>query len=215
MSPAPSGPNAALRQAGRRRNRPPASSLRTTTERCPWQEGWNDMGLGAFSLGYLRDKEKREVDFLVARDGEPWFLAEVKHRDESSSPSLRRYQDQVGAPFAFRARVSSDRTSVSRRITDRRATVAGRGCEQAVRCLRPARRRRRDREEIPPPRHAARSGRGSPAGYPGLAGRSVKHHMVEVYNTCTPGGWRVRAPLPKVSIELARTTDHGGLHIAW
>ena len=36
-------------------------------------DGWNDMGLGAFELGYLRDKEKREVDFLVARNGTPWF----------------------------------------------------------------------------------------------------------------------------------------------
>ena len=45
-------------------------------------DGWNDMGLGDFELGYLRDKEKREVDFLVARDGKPWFLVEVKQRDE-------------------------------------------------------------------------------------------------------------------------------------
>ena len=64
-------------------------------------DGWNDMGLGAFELGYLRDKEKREVDFLVARNGTPWFLAEVKHGDETLSPSLQRYQDQIGAPFAF------------------------------------------------------------------------------------------------------------------
>ena len=71
-------------------------------------EGWNDMGLGAFSLGYLRDKEKREVDFLVVRDGEPWFLAEVKHRDGPPSPSLRRYQDQVGAPFAFQVTMDAD-----------------------------------------------------------------------------------------------------------
>ena len=62
----------------------------------------------AISLGYLRDKEKREVDFLVVRDGEPWFLAEVKHRDESSSLSLRRYQDQVGAPFAFQVTMDTD-----------------------------------------------------------------------------------------------------------
>ncbi len=64
-------------------------------------EGWNDMGLGDFQLGYLRDKEKREVDFLVARDGRPWFLVEAKHGDESMSPSLKRFQAQVGAPFAF------------------------------------------------------------------------------------------------------------------
>ena len=64
-------------------------------------EGWNDMGLGNFQLGYLRDKEKREVDFLVARDGRPWFLVEAKHGDESMSPSLKRFQERLGAPFAF------------------------------------------------------------------------------------------------------------------
>ena len=70
-------------------------------------EGWNDMGLGAFELGYLRDKEKREVDFLVARDGEPWFLAETKLRDESMSRALRRYQERLGAPFAFQVTVDA------------------------------------------------------------------------------------------------------------
>ena len=70
-------------------------------------EGWNDMGLGAFELGYLRDKEKQEVDFLVARDGEPWFLAETKLRDESMSRSLRRYQERLGAPFAFQVTVDA------------------------------------------------------------------------------------------------------------
>ena len=64
-------------------------------------EGWNDMGLGAFDLGYLRDKEKREVDFIVVRDGKPWFLVETKYRDESLAPSLRYFQEQVKARFAF------------------------------------------------------------------------------------------------------------------
>jgi predicted AAA+ superfamily ATPase len=71
-------------------------------------DGWNDMGLGAFELGYLRDKEKREVDFLVARDGKPWFLAEVKHRDEAISGSLEYYQEQVKAPFAFQVVIDAD-----------------------------------------------------------------------------------------------------------
>ena len=64
-------------------------------------EGWNDMGLGKFELGYLRDKEKREVDFLVARDGKPWFLVEVKLHDESIEPTLKYFQQQLSAPFAF------------------------------------------------------------------------------------------------------------------
>ncbi len=66
------------------------------------------MGFGVFELGYLRDKEKREVDFLVARDGAPWFLVEVKLRDESMSASLKHYQDQVGAPFAFQATMDAE-----------------------------------------------------------------------------------------------------------
>ena len=71
-------------------------------------DGWNDLGLGAFELGYIRDKEKREVDFVVTRSGKPWLLAEVKHRDESLSPHLRHYQDRLGAPFAFQITLDAD-----------------------------------------------------------------------------------------------------------
>ena len=64
-------------------------------------DGWNDMGLGKFEVGYLRDKEKREVDFVVVRDGSPWFLVEAKHHDESLSKTLTYFQKQIKAPFAF------------------------------------------------------------------------------------------------------------------
>ena len=50
------------------------------------------MGLGRFELGYLRDKDRREVAFVVARDGEPWFLAKVKHRETSPGPALAHFQ---------------------------------------------------------------------------------------------------------------------------
>ena len=71
-------------------------------------DGWNDMGLGRFDLGYLRDKQKREVDFIVAREGRPWILVEVKHREESMNPALGYYQEQVNAPFAFQVVVDAD-----------------------------------------------------------------------------------------------------------
>jgi hypothetical protein len=64
-------------------------------------EGWTDLGLGEFSLGYVRDKEGREVDFVVVRDRRPWFLVEVKEHDDALSPSLARFQEALGAPFAF------------------------------------------------------------------------------------------------------------------
>lgn len=64
-------------------------------------EGWTDLGLGEFELRYLRDKQKREVDFLVVRNQQPWFLVEVKLAETSLSPALRYFQAQTKAPHAF------------------------------------------------------------------------------------------------------------------
>ncbi len=71
-------------------------------------EGWNDLGLGRFQLGYLRDKAKREVDFVVIRDGKPWFLAEVKFRHSGLSDGLKHFQEQTKAPFAFQVVIEAD-----------------------------------------------------------------------------------------------------------
>ena len=64
-------------------------------------EGWTDLGYGEFALGYLRDKSKREVDFVVVRDGEPWFLVEVKAGDDSLSDALRFFHERLGTKHAF------------------------------------------------------------------------------------------------------------------
>lgn len=64
-------------------------------------ETWTDLGIGEFELRYLRDKAKREVDFVVVRDGTPWFLAEVKQAETSLSPSLQHFQEQTNAAHAF------------------------------------------------------------------------------------------------------------------
>lgn len=71
-------------------------------------EGWTDLGLGTFQLGYLRDKEQREVDFVVVRDSKPWFLVETKSNDDRLSPSLEYYQDQLNAPLAFQVVLEAD-----------------------------------------------------------------------------------------------------------
>jgi predicted AAA+ superfamily ATPase len=71
-------------------------------------EGWNDMGLGRFELGYLRDKEKREVDFLVTNGGKAWFLVEVKQSDQKISKSLEYFQHQLEAPLAFQVVLDMD-----------------------------------------------------------------------------------------------------------
>jgi hypothetical protein len=64
-------------------------------------EGWTDLGFGDFELRYLRDKQKREVDFLVVRDRRPWFLVEAKTSETSLSPSLAYFQAQTKASHAF------------------------------------------------------------------------------------------------------------------
>ncbi len=62
---------------------------------------WTDLGFGSFELRYLRDKQKREVDFLVVRDRKPWFLVEVKVGEQALSPALAHFQRQIQAPHAF------------------------------------------------------------------------------------------------------------------
>jgi len=64
-------------------------------------EGWTDLGFGQFELRYLRDKLKREVDFLVVRDRKPWFLVEVKNSESKLSESLGYFQAQTKARHAF------------------------------------------------------------------------------------------------------------------
>jgi len=69
-------------------------------------EGWNDTGLGDFSLHFIRTKEKREVDFLVTKDGSPWFLTEVKTSEAALSPELNCFQKMIGATHAFQVVVN-------------------------------------------------------------------------------------------------------------
>jgi predicted AAA+ superfamily ATPase len=63
---------------------------------------WTDMGLGRYRLHYLRDKDKREVDFLVSKDNTPWFIVEVKSSPSKTiSPNLNYFSEQLGVRHAF------------------------------------------------------------------------------------------------------------------
>ena len=59
---------------------------------------WNDIGLGTFSLHFIKDKEKREVDFLIANDGEPFLLIETKLSDSQPAKPLLAFQNNLGVP---------------------------------------------------------------------------------------------------------------------
>lgn len=63
---------------------------------------WEDRGLGEYNLYFLRDKEKREVDFMVTKNNKPWFIVEVKtSNNQSISENLYYFQEQTKAPHAF------------------------------------------------------------------------------------------------------------------
>jgi hypothetical protein len=59
-------------------------------------------------LFYLRDVDKREVDFLVTIDDRPWFAVEAKLNDTVLSPNLRYFRDRLSIPHIYQV-VKKDR----------------------------------------------------------------------------------------------------------
>lgn len=68
---------------------------------------WTDTGIGNYDLFYIRDKEKREIDFLVTCERQPFMLVECKLSDNQISPALRHYQNLFKSSFAIQV-VSND-----------------------------------------------------------------------------------------------------------
>ncbi|MBI2338914.1 MAG: ATP-binding protein [Deltaproteobacteria bacterium] len=62
---------------------------------------WTDAGYGQFNLHYVRDKEKREVDFVITSKNRPYLLVEAKLSETESDRSLlyflERLKPQKGA----------------------------------------------------------------------------------------------------------------------
>ena len=55
----------------------------------------------AVELFYLRDAQKREVDFVVTFNRQPWFAVEAKLSDTAVSPHLRYFGDRLRTPFLY------------------------------------------------------------------------------------------------------------------
>lgn len=62
---------------------------------------WNDYGLGEFGLYYVRDKQQREVDFLVVKNDKPWILVEVKNGSKRLTSSLFHFAQQLNPDYVF------------------------------------------------------------------------------------------------------------------
>lgn len=62
---------------------------------------WRALGQANTELFYLRDKEKREADFLLTENGKPFMVIECKHAREEISENLLMFQKKTGAPMAI------------------------------------------------------------------------------------------------------------------
>lgn len=52
-------------------------------------------------LYFLRDVDKREVDFLVTINSKPWFAVETKLNDAGLSPSLLYFREKLSIPYIY------------------------------------------------------------------------------------------------------------------
>ncbi|MFH1024589.1 MAG: ATP-binding protein [Planctomycetota bacterium] len=63
-------------------------------------EMWNDAGIGEFDLGYVRNRDGRETDFLITAKGNPWLLLEAKLTDRPVESHHIRHARALGdIPF--------------------------------------------------------------------------------------------------------------------
>lgn len=53
------------------------------------------------NLNYLKNVDKKEVDFLVTVDNKPWFAVEVKLNDLSLSSNIKYFHDKLKIPFVY------------------------------------------------------------------------------------------------------------------
>ena len=66
-----------------------------------WCEFITDGGWCHMELHYVRDKQKREVDFLVVKDGKPFFLVEAKKTKGELDKNLEFFSKVLGNITAF------------------------------------------------------------------------------------------------------------------
>lgn len=65
-------------------------------------------------MHYLRDKNGREVDFVVARDGEPYMLVECKSSmEEPLSSTLEEMRRQLSVKYAFQIGLDGECTEIN------------------------------------------------------------------------------------------------------
>ena len=68
------------------------------------------------ALHYLRDRNGREVDFLVTVGRRPWFAVDTKLRESRIDPSLIYFRDRLAIPWVYQVTLEGDRDFVEKRV---------------------------------------------------------------------------------------------------
>jgi predicted AAA+ superfamily ATPase len=71
---------------------------------CHWRE---DTEGHAMELRYLRDTDKREVDFVVLRDGRPEFAVECKTGERSVAPAAAYFKARTSIPAFYQTHLGT------------------------------------------------------------------------------------------------------------
>ena len=80
---------------------------------CHFQE---DVEGHKMELRYIRDTDKREVDFVVLKNKKPLFAVECKKSDRSCSPSLFYFQQRLNVPIYYQVSLSGEEKLVNDQI---------------------------------------------------------------------------------------------------
>lgn len=59
---------------------------------------WRDQGHGVWELYYLRDQDRREVDFMICKNLKPVALVEAKSSESNFPTPLNYYVEKLGIP---------------------------------------------------------------------------------------------------------------------
>lgn len=68
----------------------------------------SDTGEGDFKLHYLRNKEQKEIDFLITKDKKPWLPVEVKLHDSKLSNNWPVFMKHLTCKYAIQVVKSPD-----------------------------------------------------------------------------------------------------------
>ncbi len=69
---------------------------------------FNEQGFGHYALFYLRDLDKKEVDFLITKDQQPYLMIESKASNTTISKYLLNFAEQLKPKYAFQSVFNMD-----------------------------------------------------------------------------------------------------------